>query len=230
MPGISDTASSPQWWAEGWPRALPFGLYIGCLALVPSLSDQVADLRWLYAGQVGVAALALAWYWRRYEELRSVSAMGLMEVVLAAGIGLAVFVAWIHLDVPWLARAGGGGFNPTNPDGSLDLVLIVLRIGGAAVVIPIMEELFWRSFLLRWVDQSDFTRMAPRAVSTRALVYCAIAFGLEHNLWFAGILAGLAYGWLYRHTGTLWAPVSAHSLTNLLLGLWIVKTGNWQFW
>jgi CAAX prenyl protease-like protein len=93
-----------------------------------------------------------------------------------------------------------------------------------------MEELFWRSFLLRWVDRSDFMRLDPRTLSLRALVYCAIPFGLEHNLWFAGILAGLAYGLLYRRTGTLWAPVLAHALTNLLLGLWVVRTGNWQFW
>jgi len=97
-------------------------------------------------------------------------------------------------------------------------------------VIPVMEELFWRSFLLRWFDQSDFMRLLPRAVSGRALLYCAIPFGLEHNFWFAGILAGLAYGWLYRHTGNLWAPILAHSLTNLLLGIWVVNTGNWQLW
>jgi len=47
---------------------------------------------------------------------------------------------------------------------------------------------------------------------------------------FAGILAGLAYGWLYRASGNLWAPIAAHATTNLLLGVWVLSTGSWRFW
>ena len=45
-----------------------------------------------------------------------------------------------------------------------------------------------------------------------------------------GIVAGLAYGGLYRASGRLWLPIVAHGLTNLLLGLWVVHTGQWHFW
>lgn len=211
-------------------RTLPFALYIGFLALAPVIASRVADARWLYAVQVGVVVLALLFFARRYTELKTLPAVTARDLVLAAGTGLAVFVAWINLDLPWLSGAGAGGFDPSRPDGSLDPYLVVLRIAGAVLVIPVMEELFWRSFLLRWVDRSDFMRLDPSAISLRALAYCAIPFGLEHSLWFAGILAGLAYGMLYRHTGRLWAAVLAHALTNLLLGLWVVRTGNWQFW
>ena len=58
-----------------------------------------------------------------------------------------------------------------------------------------------------------------------------VAFiGFEHGLWFAGIVAGLAYALLYRRSGNLWAAIIAHSITNLLLGCWVVYSGNWQFW
>ncbi len=216
--------------AEAVARTLPFALYIGCLALAPVLTLRVADVRWLYAVQVGVVALALLFFARRYTELITLPAVTARDLGLAAVTGLLAFVAWINLDLPWLSAGGSSGFNPSRPDDSLDLALVVLRIGGATLVIPVMEELFWRSFLQRWVDCSDFMRLDPQKVSLRSVFYCAIPFGLEHNLWFAGILAGLAYGLLYRRTGRLWVPILAHALTNLLLGLWVVRTGNWQFW
>ena len=230
MSRVAPTADSRQWLAAGFARTLPFALYIGFLALVPLLSPLVADARWLYAVQIGLVVLALGFLSRRYVELATPFAIGLKDAGLAVVVGVAVFAAWIHLELPWLARSGADGFNPSQPDGSLSLALIVLRIAGAVIVIPVMEELFWRSFVLRWFDRSDFMQLAPRAVSWRALVYCAIPFGLEHKLWFAGILAGLAYGWLYRHSGKLWLPILAHATTNLLLGLWVVNTGNWRFW
>ena len=226
----SGTGGSRLDLAEGVARTLPFALYIGFLALAPVLAPHVADARWLYAVQGGLVVLALAFFARRYVELKPPLAMTRRDLALAAGTGFAVFVAWIHLDLPWLAVGGAGGFDPTQPDGSLNLPLVVLRIAGAALVVPVMEELFWRSFLLRWVDRSDFMRLEPRAVSLKSIVYCAIPFGLEHNLWFAGVLAGLAYGLLYRGTGKLWVAVLAHAVTNLVLGLWVVRTGNWQFW
>ena len=93
-----------------------------------------------------------------------------------------------------------------------------------------MEELFWRSLVMRWIESPAFLRVAPASTGVRAVVLSSVVFGLEHNLWFAGILAGLAYAWIYRQSGNLWAPIIAHSATNLLLGIWIVWTGNWRFW
>ena len=55
-------------------------------------------------------------------------------------------------------------------------------------------------------------------------------FALAHTLWLAALLAGLAYAWLYRSTGTLWAAVIAHAVTNGLLGAWVVATGQWHYW
>ena len=53
---------------------------------------------------------------------------------------------------------------------------------------------------------------------------------LAHPLWLAAIVAGLAYALLYRGTGKLWPAVIAHGVTNAALGLWVVQTGQWQFW
>lgn len=214
-------------------RILPFALYIAFLAAGPSLREALPagwDGRWLYAMQIVAAMLALAWFARGYQELRPV-ALGWRDALEATAVGAAVFVVWIILDLPWATLGEpGAGFDPRRASGDIDWMQAALRLFGAAAVVPIMEELFWRSFILRWLDNPDFLRMPPAAASLRALAISAVVFGVEHNQWLAGILAGLAYGGLYMRRNTLWSPILAHAVTNLLLGLWVLATGAWHFW
>jgi CAAX prenyl protease-like protein len=115
-------------------------------------------------------------------------------------------------------------------DGRIDWLLVAIRIAGAALVVPVMEELFWRSFLMRWIDSPDFESVEPSQLSLKSFAITVLLFGFEHNLWLAGIVAGLAYGWLYKRHQTLWSPILAHAVTNGLLGLWVLRTGNWSYW
>lgn len=64
----------------------------------------------------------------------------------------------------------------------------------------------------------------------RAVLLSSVVFGLEHSQWLAGILAGIAYGWLYLRTGNLWVAIVAHAVTNAGLGIWVLATGAWYFW
>lgn len=221
-------------YGTGMARVAPFAIYILFLALKPVVAKSFpeADIRWLYALQIGATAMALAVLRRQYVELAGAFALRAGQWLLAVVVGVMVFVAWINLDLPWLALGGtgGGGFDPSAPDGTLDWSLIVVRIAGAALVVPLMEELFWRSLVMRWIDQGDFLRLAPAATSLRAWLVSSLVFGFEHDLWFAGIFAGVAYGWLYRRGGNLWLPIAGHAVTNLLLGVWVVATGSWRFW
>lgn len=121
------------------------------------------------------------------------------------------------------------GYDPRT-NGELDWVLILIRIAGAALVVPVMEELFWRSFVMRWVDAADFEALAPARVGIKGFLVSVVLFGFEHNLWLAGIVAGVAYSLLYMRHGNLWSAVIAHAVTNGLLGVWVVATGNWAFW
>lgn len=225
--------ASLQRWSEhpGLPRALPFALYIAFLAMTPALQAALpVDGRWLYAVQVGLVSLALTANWGRYGELARGTRLSWAHGLLAAMLGAVVFALWINLDQPWAVLGESRGFDPRQADGALDWPLVATRIFGAAAVVPIMEELFWRSLVMRWIERAEFLAVAPASVGLRALLLSSVVFGLEHTLWFAGILAGLAYAWLYRRTGNLWAPILAHAVTNLLLGVWVVATGSWQFW
>lgn len=202
------------------PRAAPFAAFIFFLAAFPEWP--------LLRGLVPAALLAICW--RQYAELRQ-SRLSRREAAIAVVTGTAVFLAWVALDQPW-ARLGeeGPGYTPLAVDGGIDWPRALARIAVLAAVVPVMEELFWRSFLLRWIDARDFLDLDARKVSGMALALTSALFAVEHSLWVAGLMAGLAYAGLYMKTNNLRAPVLAHAVTNAILGLWILATGSWHLW
>lgn len=215
-------------------RVLPFALFMGLLALrgaAPADGSWGFDPRWLYALTVVAVGGVLAWGWREYGELSAQNRPAAREAGLAVAVGLAVFVLWIHLDAPWM-RLGepAAGFTPLGADGRIDPLLAAFRLAGAALLVPVMEELFWRGFLMRWLHHPTFEGVDPRTVGLRAVVASTFVFVLAHTLWLAAAIAGLAYAWLYIRTGRLWVAVIAHAVTNAALGVWVLATGNWSFW
>ena len=216
----------------GLLRSLPFGLYIGLLALDPVLRPLLPaglDPRWLYGIRVGLVLIALILLWPRYRELTGASSVKGIEWALGAVVGAVVFVLWVNLDFHPLALPPGEGFDPRS-GGELHLGLVAVRLAGAALIVPVMEELFWRSFILRWIQHPAFLSVHPGTLGLRALAVSSVLFAAEHRLWFAGLLAGLAYGWLYRRTGNLWVPILAHAVTNALLGVFVLNAGAWHLW
>lgn len=213
-------------------RAVPFVLYILFLPLNGWLASAAPgfDARWLYALQCALVVVALLIYRTHYVELFEAPRLSALHWAVSVGVGLAVFALWIALDADWMTIGTSRGFDPRDADGRIDPVLAVLRVSGSALVVPVMEELFWRSFIARWIDRPEFLSVAPAALSMKALIVSSLLFGAEHHLWLAGIVAGLAYAGLYRQTGNLWSPIIAHAVTNGVLGGWILATGNWQFW
>ncbi len=215
-------------------RILPFAIYILFLALgdilAPLFSYLLIDTKWLYAIRTAAVITALLYFFRSYAELGNRPPM---EDFLYAGVsGLIVFVVWIFPYPTWLvAGADVAGVNPTLGQSSLEAMLwLSTRIMGAALIVPIMEELFWRSFIMRWFDNRDFLSVDPEKISSFAYVGSACLFALEHNLWLAGLFAGLVYGELYKTYKNLWVPIFAHAVTNGVLGIWVVFSGNWQYW
>ena len=206
-------------------RCAPFGVFVAFLIVGSFLQHP-----WLPIVRSALVALLLLWFWRRYHELHDARAVRPSSWGLAAACGLAVFVAWIFLDHDALRFGRGQGYQPLHFDGSVDWTLALLRLAGFALVVPVMEELFWRSFLLRWIERQDFLAVSPAAVGARAILISSALFALEHNQWAAGAIAGAAYGLLYIRTGNLWVPVAAHAVTNAALGAWVLATRSWEFW
>jgi len=210
-------------------RVLPFTVYIAFLVAESALGQRL-DGGWLYAAQIALVAALLAWFWPAYAELRSASGTAAPGVWLAAlAVGAIVFALWINLDFEWAQLGAGRGLAEALAGGDRTGAGLLLRFCGAVLVVPVMEELFWRSFLTRWLDRTDFLAVDPKSVRWRSILIASVVFGAEHHLWLAGIVAGLAYGWLYRRTANLRAVILAHAVTNALLEAWVHRTGSWQF-
>jgi hypothetical protein len=214
------------------PRIIPFAVFIGFIALDAPLAKLAPSLgmdpRWWYGVRTLAGAVLLVAFWRHYTELRSLAARA-SDWLLAVAIGTVVFVLWVNLDIGPLTFGRAAGYDPRS-DGTIDWALATTRVAGAVLLVPVMEELFWRSFVMRWVTNPAFLTVRPAQTGWKALIISSASFAVEHHLWFAGLLAGLAYGWLYMRSGNLWVPIAAHAVTNGLLAGWVLYTGRWEFW
>ena len=223
-PGGPDGQGAPSVWG-GRPalaRIVPFAVYIGFIAvadLLGRLGWSPDQLRWLYGVKIVAVLAALLAYRRQYGELAAGSAPGWRMTALAVLVGVLVLVAWVNLGAGWMTVGSSTGFDPRR-DGQIEWAMVAMRIAGAALVVPVMEELFWRSFLMRWVERPAFLQVDPRHVRTVAFVVAMVLFGVEHSLWLAGMVAGAAYAALYMYTRNLWAAIVAHAVTNGWLSVW----------
>ena len=188
-------------------------------------SDQSFYL--LYPIKTVTAAFLLFWLYRRFFELNWRELGRLSDTLLSVLLGLVVFVLWINMDWSFGAPSPtkGVGFNP-----GLRYGLIFFRLAGAVLVVPLMEELFWRSFILRYLVDNDFMKIRIGHFTWFSCLVSAILFGLEHHLIFAGIMAGLAYNLLLYRTKSIVQCVLAHAVTNLALGVYVLVSGKWMFW
>ena len=214
-----------------WVRILPFGAYLSFFLVgdvLARLEVDAASLRWLYAVKIALVAGLLARFWPEYTELKG-KAVSATAVLTAVAAGVAVFFLWINLHAGWMVIGTSAGFDPRT-GGVIDWPLVAVRIAGAALVVPVMEELFWRSFVMRWIDKPDFLSLDPAQAGLRGFCISVLLFGFEHNLWLAGIVAGVAYSVLFMRHRTIWSPILAHAVTNGMLGAWVVMTGAWSYW
>ncbi len=96
----------------------------------------------------------LAFFWARIKE--EIHPFWDMNAVM---VGIAVFILWIGLEGRYPQIGSPAGFNPY--DSGLDMYTIALMgfcLFGAALVVPVIEELFWRSFALRFLMDNNIKR------------------------------------------------------------------------
>jgi len=226
--------------SDGWVRIIPFAGFMGFIGLEEllrflrsyglfDLSDQTIFL--LYPVKTVTTVFLLAWLYRRFFELNWRDLKRISDTLQSLLLGLAVFVLWINMDWSFGSATKGAGFNPKLfSDPLIFNLLIAFRLVGAVLVVPLMEELFWRSFMLRYLIDNEFMKIKIGQFTWFSCLACAVLFGLEHHLIFAGIMAGLAYNLLLYRTKSIVQCVFAHAVTNLALGIYVLQSGNWQFW
>ncbi len=224
-------------------RILPFAAYLGFLALgqliawvagtVPSGPAWTAhaDL-WLYPVKTAVVLGLLVYFWPTYKELKGKAFVIPQDLLWAVSVGIAVYAAWVRMDWPWAIQGDGQapGYDPFRAGPGWGTALAGARLFGASVVVPIMEELFWRSFLVRYLISPQFESVRLGTLTPLSFVATVVLFGLEHDLWLAGMMAGVAYTLLLKATGRLWPCILAHGVTNLALGIHVLVTEEWKWW
>ncbi|MGH9628298.1 MAG: CAAX prenyl protease-related protein [Bryobacteraceae bacterium] len=213
------------------PYILPFAVFILFLAIAPQL-DFLG--RWEFPLRVFVLAAVLAFFSRSVLDFRAPHLLG------SIGLGVAVFAIWIAPDflIPgyrehWLFQNSITGQIRSSIDGSLrsDWMVLLFRSIRAVVLVAIIEELFWRAWLMRWIINNDFRRVPLGTHTAASMWITALLFASEHGpYWDVGLIAGLLYNWWMTRTRSLGDCIVAHAVTNACLCAYVITTGRWEYW
>ena len=213
------------------PYVLPFASFLAFLAIqdyaaLPPAID--------YPLRVAVLSLILLVFSRHVINLRSSRRF---ETVL---LGIAVFVIWVGPDMlfpsyrqHWLFQNSilGKIGAPVPEQILLSPVVLWTRIIRAVVLVPIIEELFWRAWLMRWLISPKFETIKLGAYAPFAFWITALLFASEHGpYWDVGLVTGVIYNWWMVRTRSLGDCILMHAVTNACLCGYVVATHHWEYW
>ncbi|WP_321470016.1 CAAX prenyl protease-related protein [uncultured Paludibaculum sp.] len=209
----------------------PFGVFVALMMILPRLDLPIrANLAiWLT-----LCSAAIFLWSRRVLEFRP------SQWVLSTLLGVTVFAIWIAPDLlfagwrsHWLFQnAATGELKTSLPAQALsDTASLAMRVMRASLIVPIVEELFWRGWLMRWLVDPKFEEVPLGTFSQGSFWGVAVMFALEHGpYWDVGLLAGILYGWWMVRTKRLSDLILAHAVTNVCLCAYVLHTGQWEYW
>jgi uncharacterized protein len=206
----------------------PFLVYVALIAL-PLKPEILFPVRFVL-----VSALILA-VSRPYLSFKP------SYTLASAAVGVAVFVIWIGPDALfgpgyrhfWLFENSfiGRAQSSLAPDLRGNSFFLAIRVLSSVVLVPILEELFWRGWLMRWLIDREFQKVRLGTFDTTAFWLVAILFASEHGpYWEVGLITGVVYNlWIVR-TRNLADCILAHAVTNGVLAAYVLAGGHWQYW
>jgi hypothetical protein len=213
------------------PYILPFAVFIAFLGIRGFLPFGP---QWEYPVRVITVTAVL------FAVSRPVIRLKPNRAIKSIGMGVAVFVIWVAPDLLWPGYRGHwllqnpltGTARSSLPDTILsDFLFLSLRIAGTAVLVPVIEELFWRAWLMRYLVSADFQNVRLGTYTAMSFWVTALLFASEHGpYWDVGLLAGVAYGWWMVRTRSLADCILAHAVTNLSLAIYVVALSRWEYW
>jgi CAAX prenyl protease-like protein len=209
------------------PYLAPFAVFIA-LRWLPVPAEWLAPVRFAM-----VLATLLLFSRRVLPKRLSFAARSVL-------VGAAVLVLWIAPDLRgpgyrefWLFHNRITGVAHSSLPVSLrsNVFFIAVRLTESAVLVPILEELFWRGWLMRWLIDPDFENVPMGRYQALSFWVTALLFAAEHGpYWDVGLLAGIIYNWWIVRTRNLGDCMLAHGVTNLLLGVYVLVLNQWQYW
>jgi CAAX prenyl protease-like protein len=208
----------------------PFLVYVGLMGIehAAKLPVQV-----FYPIRCTVSAAVLLLLSRPLLSLRPSRALA------SIALGVAVFLIWIGPDLLfsyrhfWLFENSlfGSAASSAPPELRASLAFRIVRTLGSTALVPIIEELFWRGWLMRWLIDNRFLKVPLGTYAPSAFWLVALMFASEHGpYWEVGLAAGVLYNWWTVRTHNLADCILAHSVTNGLLSAYVLMADRWQYW
>jgi CAAX prenyl protease-like protein len=186
---------------------------------------------WIYFAKVAVVGIALIVFRETWKDIRFEAKWILPAAVL--GVVLCALWVWIEKQVQYPHFLGERtAFDPyaSIADDTTRTAFIAVRLFGLAVLVPIMEELFWRSFLLRYASKQEFQSLRVGDYTWTGFAIVAALFGAAHPEWVPAVVFAVAMALLLRWTKSLFACIVAHAATNAALGAYVLTQRDWIFW
>lgn len=184
---------------------------------------------WIFPLQILICGGLLIHYRNFYSDLKHVCGLGFAVLVGVLALGI-----WITPQALLGQARRTDGFLPHffGDHGWPYWTTVIARLFRMVVIVPLVEELFWRGFLLRYCIRNDFENVAIGTFTWKSFWIVTIAFCFEHTRpdWPAALITSALYNCVAYRTKSLTACVVTHAVTNLLLGFYILNTQQWGFW
>jgi uncharacterized protein len=212
-------AASPE-----YARIVPFATFVALTFVQGKLGPPSAY--WIYLVKTLVGA------WLLWEARSFVTEMRWAFSWDAVVVGVGIAALWIGLDdlYPRLSEPGSS-WNPVKDHGAMGWIWNGVRLIGSSIVVPPLEEIFYRSFLYRYFVRIEFLTMPLGQFHRLSFIVTSVIFGLMHpDRWLPGVICGLAYQGLCVRKNRLGDAMTAHGITNALLGVWVMWKRDWSFW
>jgi CAAX prenyl protease-like protein len=171
---------------------------------------------------------------------RHVIAWRSAQPVASVLLGIGVFFLWVgpdylfpHYRSYWLFTNSitGSAHSSIDPALKSNTILIVFRVLSSVITVPILEELFWRGWLMRWLVDKDFLKIPIGKFNAFSFWVVALLFASEHGAyWDVGLATGIIYNWWAVRTRNLADCMLAHAVTNGCLAIYVLKADQWQYW
>jgi CAAX prenyl protease-like protein len=208
---------------------------------LPGFSISYDSYPVIYTAKIALVMAVMAALWPGYRQFQ------LKVSPLAVGVGVVGAVVWVslcrlqleHTAIglaglgDWISFGARSGFNPLAEYADRPLLaygFLAVRFWGLSVVLPIIEEFFLRGFVMRYFFRPDWWNVPFGTMSKAAIVAGTIVPILTHptSEFFAVAVWFSLVTWLMWRTRNIWDCVVAHMITNFLLGVWVVTSGDWH--
>jgi CAAX prenyl protease-like protein len=215
-----------------WPYVLPYIAFLLMSEIGARMPDAMDPVVLIL--KPGITLSLIVWFWKQgaYPECRGEGTeIGLLGGLQDILVGLALTAVWVapFLLFPSLRPEPGGEFDPAMAGEALVGVILGARLFGYALVTPIFEELFIRSFVMRtadvWNTEFDFRDQPIARYTQRSMIVTVVVFTLGHVPWEWWVCVPwivLSNLWFF-HRKRLRAIMLVHAVTNgalLALAIW----------